>query len=128
VTDNFSLFGSVGYTNSKITAMEDPSVRGNEAPLVSRTTYNLGAQLRQPISANLAGTLRIDVRGMGRTWWEPYNVTSRDPLTLVDARAWAVTAWTRNLFDKKYNAEFSPGGFLFKAQPRRYGVEFSYKL
>ena len=41
---------------------------------------------------------------------------------------WAVTAWSKNLTDEKYNAEFSPGGFLFRALPQRYGVEFSYKF
>ena len=29
--------------------MEDPSVIGNQAPLVSEDTYNLGAQWRQPL-------------------------------------------------------------------------------
>ena len=30
--------------------------------------------------------------------------------------------------DKRYNAEFSPGGFLWRAPPRRYGVDFIYKF
>ena len=98
--------------------MEDPSVKGNEAPLVSRDTLNLGATLTQPVGDGLDFTLRADLQRIGRTWWEPYNTTSRDPLSLLDARAslradnWAVTAWGRNLTDKKYNAEFSPGGPL----------------
>ena len=53
VTDNFELFGSYGYTDSEITGMEDPSVIGNQAPLVSQNTYNLGAQWRQPFSDKL---------------------------------------------------------------------------
>lgn len=36
------------------------------------------------------------------------------------------TLRSKNLTDKKYNAEFSPGGFLFKALPRRYGLDFGY--
>jgi iron complex outermembrane receptor protein len=39
-----------------------------------------------------------------------------------------VTAFATNLFNKKYNAEFSPGGFVFKARPRIYGVEAGYKF
>jgi iron complex outermembrane receptor protein len=53
VTDNFQLFGSVGYTDSEITDMEDPSVRGNQAPLVSDWTYNLGAQYDQPVGGDM---------------------------------------------------------------------------
>jgi len=134
LTDNFELFGSYGYTHSQITGMEDPSVIGNEAPLVSNVTYNLGAQWRQPLGDKLALALRADYRHVGRTWWEPYNVTSRDPIDVVDLRVglegekWAVTAWSENLTDEKYNAEFSPGGFLFRALPLRYGLEFSYNF
>jgi iron complex outermembrane receptor protein len=81
--------------------------------------------------------LRLDYQEIGRTWWEPSNLTSRDPVSLVDlrlglqAQKWTVTAWSKNLFNKIYNAEFSPGnvggaGFLFRALPRRYGVDLDY--
>jgi iron complex outermembrane receptor protein len=134
VTDRFNVYTNFGYTRSKITGMEDPSVIGNEAPLVSRTTLNAGAQYHQPIMAGLEGTIRLDWRKIGRTWWEPYNVTSRDPLSLLEARGglegekWSAMIWGKNLTDKKYNAEFSPGGFLWKALPRQYGVDVSYKF
>ncbi len=131
---SLELHAAYGLTDSHITGMEDPSVKGNEAPLVSRDTLNLGATLTRPVGNGLDFTLRADLQRIGRTWWEPYNTTSRDPVSLLDARAglkgeaWAVTAWGRNLADKKYNAEFSPGGFLFRALPRRYGVEFEYRF
>jgi len=134
VTDNFQLFGSVGYTDSEITDMEDPSVRGNQAPLVSDWTYNLGAQYDQPLGGDMKLAFRVDYQHIGETWWEPYNTTSRDPIDLVDLRLglesenWAVTAWSKNLTDEKYNAEFSPGGFLFRALPQRYGLEVSYSF
>ncbi|HEV8442791.1 MAG TPA: TonB-dependent receptor [Steroidobacteraceae bacterium] len=134
VTDNLELFASGGYTDSKITGMEDPAVIGNEAPLVSRYTANVGAQWKQPVGGNLNLAVRVDYQRIGETWWEPYNVTSRDPIDLVDLRIglegekWAVTAWSKNLNDEKYNAEFSPGGFLFRALPQRYGLEFSYNF
>jgi len=134
VTDHLELFGSVGYTDGEITGMEDPSVIGNKPPLVSDVTYNLGAQWRQPLSQDMNFALRADYQHIGETWWEPYNTTSRDPVDLVDLRIgleaekWAVTAWSKNLTDEKYNAEFSPGGFLFRALPVRYGIEFSYNF
>ena len=134
VTDQFDVYANFGYTDSEITGMEDPAVIGNQAPLVTKDTLNVGAQYRQPLSNGLNATFRADFQRLGRTWWEPYNTTSRDPLSLLDLRIgldgekWSVTAWSKNLTNKLYNAEFSPGGFLFRATPRRYGLEFTYKF
>jgi iron complex outermembrane receptor protein len=138
-TDRLDLYANVGFTNSRITAMADPTVIGNQAPLVSRNTAGAGAQYRQPLGDGLTGTVRLDYNEIGRTWWEPYNITSRDPVSLVDLRMglqgqkWTVTAWSKNLTNKIYNAEFSPGnvggaGFLWRALPRRYGVDLDYKF
>jgi iron complex outermembrane receptor protein len=138
LTDRLDFYAAYGYTDSKITDMEDRSVVGNEAPLVTRDTINAGFQYRQPLASALDLTFRVDYNRVGETWWEPYNLTSRDPLDLVDARIslgserWTVTAWSKNLTDEEYNTEFSPApagsGFLFKALPRRYGLEFAYKF
>jgi iron complex outermembrane receptor protein len=134
VTDRFDVYASYGYTDSEITGMEDPTVIGNEAPLVSSDTYNLGLQYAWPVGGDLEFSIRSDYRHTGRTWWEPYNTTSRDPVDIVDGRIglrserWSATIWGRNLTDEEYNQEFSPGNFLFKALPIRYGVEFEYKF
>jgi iron complex outermembrane receptor protein len=138
-TNQLDVYAGVGFTNSRITAMADPTVLGNEAPLVSRNTVNAGVQYRQPLPNQLTGTVRLDYQEIGRTWWEPYNITSRDPVNLVDLRIgvqrdnWALTAWSKNLTNTTYNAEFSPGnvggsGFLWRALPRRYGVDFTLKF
>ncbi len=138
-TDRLDLYAGVGFTDSRITAMADPTVIGNQAPLVSRNTINAGIQYKQPVGDGLTGTIRLDYNEIGRTWWEPYNITSRDPVSLVDLRLglqsqkWAVTAWSKNLTNTIYNAEFSPGnvggaGFLWHALPRRYGVDLDYKF
>jgi iron complex outermembrane recepter protein len=132
--DRLEFNAGWGMTDSKITGMEDPSVIGNHAPLVTEDTLNLGAQYTQPLGETFSLLLRADFQRLGRTWWDPYNVTSRDPVSLLDARVgltsdrWSLTAWGRNLTDEKYNTEFSPGGFLFKALPARYGVEFNYRF
>ncbi len=61
-------------------------------------------------------------------------MTSRDPVSLVNLRTgleggrWSLVAWSKNLTNKLYNAEFSTGGFLWKAQPRTYGVDFTYRF
>jgi iron complex outermembrane receptor protein len=70
----------------------------------------------------------------GRTWWEPYNLTSRDPVSIfnlrtgLDATRWSLIAWSKNLTNKIYNAEWGTGGFTWKAPPRTYGVDCTYRF
>jgi len=134
VTDRLDLYANFGYTDGTITAMEDPKVIGNKPPLLTKDTVNAGFQVHEPLGGGMNGVLRLDYQMIGRTWWDPYNVTSRDPVNLIDLRAgiegerWTVTAWSKNLTNKLYNAEFSPGGFLWRALPRRYGVDFTFKF
>ncbi len=131
-TEHFDLYANFGYTDGKITGMEDPKVIGNKPPLLTRDTVNAGVQYHQSIGDGLTGSVRLDYNLIGRTWWDPYDVTSRDPVSLVDLRAglegdrWSLTAWSKNLTNKIYNAEFSAGGFLWRALPRRYGVDVEY--
>ena len=133
-TNWLDLYFNYGYNYGSITAMEDPTVIGNKPPLLTQDTINAGFQAHEPIGDGLNGVLRMDYQLIGRTWWDPYNVTSRDPVNLIDLRAgiegerWTVTAWSKNLTNKLYNAEFSPGGFLWRAPPRRYGVDFTFKF
>jgi iron complex outermembrane receptor protein len=132
---NFDVNAAIGYTDSEIKAFPDASVIGNEAPQISRYTLNLGAQYAGPLTDSIDGLFRVDYRRTGKTWWEPFNTTVREPIDVVDARAGltfaggvSVTAFASNLFNEIYNAEFSPGGFVFRARPRRYGVEIGYKF
>jgi iron complex outermembrane receptor protein len=133
-TDWLDVYANFGYTDGKITGMEDPTVVGNKPPLLTKDTINAGFQYHHPVGDGLNGVLRFDYQGIGRTWWDPYNVTSRDPVNLLNLRAgldadrWSVTAWSKNLTNKLYNAEFSPGGFLWRAPPRRYGLDFTFKF
>ncbi len=135
VLPDFDINAAIGYTDSEIKAFPDASVIGNEAPQISRYTINLGAQYAGNVSDGVDALLRVDYRRIGKTWWEPFNTTVRQPVDLVDARAGlkfdngiSVTAFAQNLFDETYNAEFSPGGFVFRARPARYGIEFGYKF
>ena len=66
-----------------------PSDVGNQAPLVSEYTVNLGAQYPAPRSAAAANSsfaARISSI-IGDTWWYPDNFTERDPVELLDLRA-----------------------------------------
>ena len=123
-----------GFTDSRINKFPDARRIGNQAPLISRDTLNLGVSYSADLGDTAKLNTRLEYRRIGRTWFDVENSTSRDPVDLVDARASlelgqiTITAFAQNLFDKKYNAEFSPGGFVFKARPRRFGGEVSYKF
>jgi iron complex outermembrane receptor protein len=127
---NFGL----GYTDSNIKEFANPAFIGNELPLISRYTMNAGVNYSRPISDDLDLNWRVDYNRIGRTWWDVENSTSRNPVDLVNMRLgvaskrFSVTAFAQNLFNEIYNAEFSPGGFVFKARPRRYGIEASFNF
>jgi iron complex outermembrane receptor protein len=132
LSSEFSLNFGFGLTDSEITKHADPSAVGNQAPLVSEYTGNVGIQWIRPIGqSGMDFTFRTDYQLIGDTYWEPFNTTVREPVDLIDMRVgvagdnWALTAWSKNLLDEDYNAEFSPGGFLFKALPQRYGLELT---
>lgn len=134
IAPGFDINAGLGLTYSEIKRFPNPAVIGNEAPLISRSTLNLGAQYRHSLVGSLGLLARVDYRRTGRTWFDVENSTVRKPVNLVDARLglegerWSLTAFSENLFNERYNAEFSPGGFVFKARPRRYGAELSYKF
>jgi iron complex outermembrane receptor protein len=148
VTDNFMINSGFGLTDSEITDFVDPLAIGAKAPLVSDYTFNLGGQYIVPITDTLEGFLRLDYNRIGETVFTiPFRHPSqgnnffleaepkeRDPVNLLDARVglmsgtWSLTAWSKNLLDEEYNTEYSPGGFLFKAQPMRWGVELSARF
>jgi iron complex outermembrane receptor protein len=125
----------LGVTYSSIKSFPDPAVVGNEAPFISRYTLNLGGQYETRINGgDLKARLRMDYRRIGRTWFDVTNSTSRNPVDVVDTRLsldggkWSAAAFASNVFDKRYNAEFSPGGFVFKARPRIFGLEGTVKF
>ncbi|MBN1239708.1 MAG: TonB-dependent receptor [Gammaproteobacteria bacterium] len=135
LTDSLDVFFGYGYTDSEIKEAADPTQVGNQAPLVSEDTLNVGLQYRRPLGGTgLEIFLRTDYQRIGDTWWEPANVTVRNPVNLLDWRVgvegetWSVVGWQRNFNDVRYNAEFSPGGFVFKAKPRRWGIDFTKRF
>ena len=135
-TGGLDVIVGYGYTDSAIKRFPTAALIGNRLPGVSRDTLNLSTQYKGEVAADVELTARIDYRRIGRTWWDLENSTSRNPVDLVDVRVslaqnagkrgLTLTGFASNLFDKKYNAEFSPGGFVFKGRPRRFGAELSY--
>src|SRR5687768_11362475 len=146
ILDGFDGYVGLGFTDSDIKeSRRAASDVGNEAPLVSRYTTNVGLQYRHSVGSALSAFVRSDVEVIGPTWFYPDNFTERDPVTLlnvrlgVDHKSWSATVWAKNLTDETYNAEWSPGpmffpnpgytnNFVFKAMPRRWGVDLNYRF
>jgi iron complex outermembrane receptor protein len=144
LTDDFMVNFGYGYTDSEITEFPDPVAVGAQAPLVSEYTLNVGAQYTVPLWGAVEGLVRIDYNRIGDTVFTiPFSAPAlvldatpiaRDPIDLVNLRFgiqaedWSIMAWSRNLFDEEYNTEYSPGGFMFKGQPMRWGVELSRRF
>ena len=150
VTDDIQITAGFGYTDSKVMqyyhdiAPQYDFRVGEPAPLVSKYTFDLGVQYKPRINDHLTGLIRLDYNRIGRTYfWESDPnvvsagappVISRNPVDLVDARVgvesrdWTLVVWAKNLNNAIYNAEYSPGGFVFKALPRRWGIDLTRRF
>ncbi len=141
LTDTFSLNLGVATMNSEITSdAQIPHVVGQEVPLTSDYTFNLGFNYAKPLDNGLEFVWRTDLHTIGDTYWGPgdpagfgplaWNQTVRDPVNVVDMRAgvqgddWSMMVWSKNLFDEEYNDEFSHP-FVWKALPRRWGLQYT---
>lgn len=144
ITDELSANLGFGYTDSEVTSFPGASgalVKGSKAPLVSDYTLNIGLQWEHPLWEGVKGVIRFDDTVIGPTTFvipvpaagEPTPI-ARDAINLANLRVglegetWRVTAWSKNLFDQKYNSEYSTGGFLFKGQPVSWGIDLTKKF
>jgi iron complex outermembrane receptor protein len=132
----FTADAAFGYTDSSVMQYPLQTRIGEQAPLVSRYTANLGLQYKHYFADNTDFTVRMDYNRIGPTYfWEvdsaSPNVLTRNPVDLLNMRAtihkdsWSLSAYGKNITNTIYNAEYSPGGFVFKALPRIYGLELT---
>lgn len=125
----------IGITDSEIKDSLTPSDIGDKASNVSDYTFNLGLQYRRPMSGGGNFFIRGDFQVLGDTAFydgQQLDTNDRDPVNLLDLRVgyevldnWTVTLWGKNLLDEEYHTEYSTGGFVFKATPERWGVDFT---
>ena len=141
LTEYFTASGGVGYLDSDIEEFVGAEQNeGGQRPQTSKWTGNLSGTLNIPIEGAYEFVGRLDWRYQSRTFWDWANTegSSRSGFSLVNLRAalgngaWEVAGWADNLFDKRYNAEVIPiltgtVDALYRAQPRTYGVELSYR-
>lgn len=135
LAEGLDVYAAYGFTDSEIKSYAvNPALVGNKAPYVPRDTVNLGFQFRKPIASGIHLLLRGDYEQRGKQYWDPDNSTARKAVNLINVRAgmegerWSATAWSRNLGDEKYLAEYVLGGFVHLAPPRSYGIEFAYNF
>jgi iron complex outermembrane receptor protein len=135
----FTADAAFGYTDSSVQKYPLKTRIGQDAPLVSRYTANVGLQWRHDFDADSSLVIRADYNRIGPTYfWEvdsaSPNVISRRPVDLLNLRGtlsqgpWSLSAWAKNATNTLYNAEYSPGGFVFKAMPRSFGMDATFRF
>ena len=137
LTEDFSIFASYGYIDSEIKKYStDPSLVGNKAPYIADSTFNAGFQWLGDFSESLNIVTRVDYEKRGEQFWSPNNVAPRDPLTLINARIaiedkqgdWSLSASVNNATDEEFNSEYVLGGFVHRANPRVWRVEYRHNF
>lgn len=137
LAEGLDVYASFGLSDSEIEAYTvNPAAVGNEAPYVAKTTINVGAQYRTPITDQIGIFMRADYERRGEQFWDPENSTSRSPINLVNVRAgfedndgrWSIIGSVDNLFDEVYNSEWVLGGFAHAGVPRLWRVDLRYNF
>jgi iron complex outermembrane receptor protein len=148
LTENWSVYGSVGYvdaTYDEYIIDEDENNNGNDLTRAPEWTANIGTQVEWLYTDNLRGMFRLDYSYQD----ESFTQANNDPFfiaeeqNLVNARLqvsdadriWQATLWGRNLTDDdSINTIDGPSTFFFDTYhysliaPRTYGVELQYNF
>jgi iron complex outermembrane recepter protein len=132
------------FGNALSGAQFDPSAYiGKQVPNVMKYTANVAAQYTRPLTAELSGVVRTDLKYNGPMYWEPDNAIRNPPYALVDFSAgvktdrWDLRLYGKNILDKRYIIQYfqnnftqAPGGFDFAALSRRdrFGLEGTWRF
>jgi iron complex outermembrane receptor protein len=137
ITPNFDVYGGVGITDSEIKDFSlNAADNGNNAPYVPNYTVNIGIQYNIEIISGWQTMFTVDAERRGKQYWDSSNSTARENVDLVNSRLgfnsddgqWSVNLWAKNLFKKKYNAEWVSGGFAHPSMPRSFGLEVRWTM
>jgi iron complex outermembrane receptor protein len=137
-TDYLRFYAGAGFLDSEIKAnINRPLSVGNDVPQAPPETYNLGGELKLPISDDWKFMFRVDWQYVGPMWfhtlqgeevptiWQAFETfgpvvdsnmgkARRDAYDTIDARMsfgnanWLFTVWGRNLGDDEYLQEVIP--------------------
>jgi iron complex outermembrane receptor protein len=138
-TEWLKIFGGGGIIDANIKELRSaPSLVGNDVPYIQDYNYFIGYGIDAPISDKINFINRIEYTSAGPVWYDSSNLsgTQRNAVGLVNGRIgvsgdnWEIVAWSRNLFNKRYNSETVPLLSIlaasFKAPTRSWGIELSY--
>jgi iron complex outermembrane receptor protein len=128
LTDWLSGYASVGWLDPKFTGSGN-IYNGNMIPYTRRTTFNVGANIDQPINERFSfvGTVALRLEDGG--WLDAFNTTKYENLTKLDATAGVemdgntrLVAYIKNATDST-PAQFQFGNGAIATSPgRTYGI------
>ena len=154
LTNYLDVFANFGLADAEIvdggstggadgTTTDNTDYNGNKTPFVPVSTFGVGLEssfdLTESIKFN--GFLNLDTTG--KTYYHESNLDKHttDAYSLLDARIaftyknWKLDIWGKNLTDKQYYQEFSPGEFVgspddvaWRGQPLTIGTSISLKF
>ena len=130
----FDIIAGLGIVDAEFTDFTNPFTgedsTGNRLTFAPDVTYNLAFQYR-----SLTGFLgRVELQGLGRTFFDDANTLKQDPYGIVNARLgyeaehFSLYLFANNIFDTEYiNQAFSLppiGAIASYGAPATYGVQF----
>lgn len=133
--------GTTGGTNGNTT--DNSNYNGNKVPFVPVSTFGIGLESSFNITDDLKFNGFLNLDRTGKTYWHESNRTEHttDAYALLNARMgfsfknWRLDVWGKNLTDKQYYQEFSPGEFVgspddvaWRGQPLAIGTSLALKF
>ncbi|MGD1850108.1 MAG: TonB-dependent receptor domain-containing protein [Cyanophyceae cyanobacterium] len=133
--DGLDIIAGLGYVNAEFTDYPgNDDFVGNKLTYAPDLTYNLAVQYRSPIG--IFG--RVELQGVGVTYFEADNSAKQDPYAVVNARLgyeaenYGIYLFANNIFDTEYVNQafaFPPLGTLgIYGAPGTYGIQFKARL
>jgi iron complex outermembrane recepter protein len=154
LTNYLDVFANFGLADAEIvdggstggadgTTTNNTDYNGNKTPFVPVSTFGVGLESSFDLSESIKfnGFLNLDTTG--KTYYHESNLDKHttDAYSLLDARIaftyknWKLDIWGKNLTDKQYYQEFSPGEFVgspddvaWRGQPLTIGTSISLKF
>ncbi|MEM7793985.1 MAG: TonB-dependent receptor [Cyanobacteria bacterium P01_C01_bin.118] len=131
--EGLDFIAGLGIVDAEFTNFTDPNTGanfdGNSLPYAPDLTYNVAAQYRAPFGL----FARLELQGVGETFFDEGNTLEQDPYTVVNARLgyefdqYGIYLFANNLFDTRYIVQAfdigvgQAGAF---GVPATYGVQF----
>ncbi|SEC44064.1 iron complex outermembrane recepter protein [Maribacter dokdonensis] len=154
LTNFLDIFANIGVTDAKIveggttggddgTFTNNSAYDGQKTPFVPVSTFAVGLESSFNITDYLKFNGFLNMDTTGKTYWHESNrdAFTTDAYSLLDARFgisyknWKLEFWGKNLTDKEYYQEFSPGEFVgspddvaWRGQPLTVGTAISVKF